>query len=243
MHRHDALRRQEEVEQAEHRLLHFAGISGAADQDQLLFQIDRDHRLAAAAVTRRIGAEARQVDDRIFGHEAGQLAGFGPDQHRADEQVVPGKFVDHADADAMLGLRAAEQILDEQGRLVCQRGEEIVVQAIERVGVHRPVRLAPPDRVFADRVADDEAVVGAAPGVLAGADDQRAILGEQAFAARGPHARPSGAVVRFQCNFAPVPMPWASSRCAGIRSLTINLPKIKAPATAGSSAKCSRPGL
>ena len=41
VHRHDALRRQQEVEQAEHRLLHLAGIFGAADQDQLLLEIDR----------------------------------------------------------------------------------------------------------------------------------------------------------------------------------------------------------
>ncbi len=35
MHRHDALRRQQVIEDAEHRFLHLAGVFGAADQDQL----------------------------------------------------------------------------------------------------------------------------------------------------------------------------------------------------------------
>ena len=59
-------------------------------------EVDRDHRLAAAAVALGIGAEARQVDDREFGLEAGKLIGLGPHQHRADEQIVPGQLVDDA---------------------------------------------------------------------------------------------------------------------------------------------------
>ena len=61
----------------------------------------------------------------IFGLEARQLLRRRADQQGADEQAVPGELVDHADVDAMLGLRAAEQVLDEQGLLLRQRGEEI----------------------------------------------------------------------------------------------------------------------
>ena len=67
--------RQQIVEDAEHRLLHLAGICGAADQDQLLGEVDRDHRLAAAC--RGAPGSARKLGRSmivIFGHEAGQLA-------------------------------------------------------------------------------------------------------------------------------------------------------------------------
>ena len=177
------LRRQEEVEEAEDRLLHLAGIGRAADQDQLLREVDRDHRLAAAAVALGIGAEARQVDDREFGLEARQLARFGPHQQGADEEIVPGELVDHADPDAVLGLRAAVEVGDVELVLVGERQQEIVVQAVERVRVHRLVAVVPPDHVLGQRVLDGELVLGAAAGVLAGADDQRPVLGEQALAA------------------------------------------------------------
>src|SRR3546814_6827212 len=49
------------VQDAEHRLLHLAGILRAADQDQLLGEVDRDHRFAARAMLRseerRVGKE------------------------------------------------------------------------------------------------------------------------------------------------------------------------------------------
>jgi hypothetical protein len=50
------------------------------------------------------------------------------------------------------------------------------------IGGHRDIGLAPPDGIARFIVLDDELVLGAAPGVLAGFDDERAILGEQAFA-------------------------------------------------------------
>src|SRR3546814_5376207 len=52
VHRHHALYGEQIVEDAEYRLLHLAGIGGAADQHELLGEIDRDHRLAARAMLR-----------------------------------------------------------------------------------------------------------------------------------------------------------------------------------------------
>ena len=48
MHRHDALCRQQVVERGEHRLLHLAGIGGAADQHDHAREVDGDHRFGAA---------------------------------------------------------------------------------------------------------------------------------------------------------------------------------------------------
>ena len=182
MHRHHTLGRQQIVEDAEHALLHFAGIGGAADQDQLFGQVDRDHRFAAAAMARGIGAEAGQVDDRIFRRKPAQFFSARPHQQRADEQIVPGKFVDDAHIDAVLRLRPAKQVGDVERLLFAQRLEEIVLQCGEMLRRHRDIGVAPPDGAFGFGVADDELVLGAAAGMLAGLDDQRAVLRQFALA-------------------------------------------------------------
>ena len=129
----------------------------------------------------RIGAEARQIDDREFRLEPGEFAVLGPDQQRADEKTVPGELVDHADADAVLGLRAAVQVLHEQVVLLGQGGHEVGLQSREVAGLDRGV-VIPPDITLGLGVADDELVPGGTAGVLARLHDQRAVLCEQALA-------------------------------------------------------------
>ncbi len=176
-------RRKQEVEKPKHRLFHLAGISGAADQDQLLGEIDGDDRLAPAAMPLGVGAEAGQVDDRIFRTEVGKLVGFGANKQGANEQIVPGEFVYDAHADPVLGLRAAVEILDEQGVLLAKRNQEILVQPVERFRVHRLVHRSPPDCVVGEFVADNELVLGTSAGVVAGLDDERPVFGEKPFLA------------------------------------------------------------
>src|SRR3546814_19717730 len=72
---------------------------------------------------------------------------------------------------------------------------------------HRGV-VVPPDRPFGLRIADDELVPGGAAGVLAGLDDQRAVLGENALAAanrlldkRGNSQIPAQLGARFNALF------------------------------------------
>ncbi len=134
-------------------------------------------------MARRIGAEARQVDDGEFGLEAVKLGSLRADEERADEVAVPGELGDHPHAHAMLGLRAAVQVLDVERLLVREGGEEIRLQRREMVRGHRLV-VVPPDRAVGFGVADDELVVGRAAGMLAGPDHQRPVLCEQALAAR-----------------------------------------------------------
>ena len=71
VHGHHALYRQKVIENAKHGLLHFARISGAANENKLLGKVDRDNRFAAATMTCRVCAETWQIDDCIFGHKAG----------------------------------------------------------------------------------------------------------------------------------------------------------------------------
>ena len=96
----------------------------------------------------------------------------------------------------MLGLRPAVEVGDIELVLVRQRLEEIVVEAIECRRVHRLVAVVPPDDVLGESVLDGKLVLRASAGVLAGSDDQRPVLGEQAFAAanRMLHQRRGGEV-------------------------------------------------
>src|SRR3546814_2403906 len=116
---------------AEYRLLHLAGIGGAADQHELLGEIDRDHRLAARAMLRGIGTKARQVDDRIFAVERREFGRGRAAEQGTDELAVPREFGDDLDADAMLGLRAAEELLAIEPVATSEMREEIFLRSEE----------------------------------------------------------------------------------------------------------------
>src|SRR5690606_28803244 len=73
-------------------------------------------------------------------------------------------------------------VLDEQ-LLALAVGEHPLVNGVEVRRLDRAVHLAPPDLVFARRLADDELVVRRAAGVLAGAADQRAVDRDRRLAA------------------------------------------------------------
>ncbi len=63
-----SLGRQHVVEIAEHRLLDLAGVFGAADQHQLLGEIDEDEGVGTDAVDLVLREEMRRVQDGEIGH-------------------------------------------------------------------------------------------------------------------------------------------------------------------------------
>jgi hypothetical protein len=132
VHRHDALRRQIEVQRREDRLLHLAGIGAAADQNDLAREIDRHHGVGAfaAAVALGVGPERRHVDDGHVRHEAGEFGALGTDQERADEQRVPGEFGEDAHLDAVFLIGAAIQVLRVKLLALGVR-EEVVIEIVE----------------------------------------------------------------------------------------------------------------
>ena len=182
MHRHHTLFGKQIVEDAEHRLLHFTRICGAADQDQLLAEIDRDHRFAAAAMARWISAEARQVNDGIFGNQIGQFRLVRTHQQRADKQIVPGKLVNHPHIDAIFRLRAAKQIGNIKLLLFGQCGQEIFLQRRKMRRVHRNIGLAPMDGLFGFSIANDIFILRRTTSMLARRNHQRAVFRQHAFA-------------------------------------------------------------
>ena len=128
VHRHHALFGQVIIQRGENRLFHLAGILGAADQDDLAGEVDRDHVLRTHAVAFGIGLEARQIDDRQFRHEVLKLRRLGADQERADEQRMPGELGIDAGRDPKTWIGAAMEIL---------RKQRHAFGMLEKVGVER----------------------------------------------------------------------------------------------------------
>ena len=190
VHRHHALGGQDVVEQREHRLLDLAGVGRAADQHHLALEADGDHRLGAAAMPRRDGLEARQVDDGELGVERRKLIHRGAAQHVAAEQRVPRQLADHAHVEAMRGRGAGVEILHMDLGAVHVR-HHVLAQRLERLRRHARVGF-PPDMRLDRRLDDDMLVARRAAGVLAGLDHQRAADAQRAFAALDRHLRQRG---------------------------------------------------
>jgi hypothetical protein len=180
MHRHHALAGKDVVQQREDRLLVLARIFGVGDQDQLLLEVQRDHRVCAAAVPFGIGLEARAVDDRELGYEGVKLRALGTAQQVADEEVVPRQFADNTHVEAMLGIGAAVEILHEVFPAL-HVFQHVGMQAIKGVWRHGRV-VFPPDLVLDGRRADHELVLRRAAGEFARRDEERATLAQPPFA-------------------------------------------------------------
>ena len=186
MHWHHALGRQIVVERREHRLLHFAGIEAAADQDHAFGQVQRDHSFGAHAVALRIGLKGRQAQDGEIRHVGGQILALGTDQQRADEQRMPGKLGEYARLDTVFWVRAAIEVLRKQ-LLAARVLEEILQQHVELLRRELAV-LVPPDGALGLLVADHELVLGRAAGMNAGLgaegaafDHMALVRGERVF--------------------------------------------------------------
>ena len=176
MHRHHALAGQDVVQVGEDRLLHLARVGRAADQHELLREVDGDHGLRSATVPGGIRLEARQVDDRHVRHVGRDLGAVRPDEQVADEQRVPRELGEHPRLDPVGRIGAAVEVLGEQlpalGML-----QEVLAQGLELLGRDRAV-VVPPDLVLGAGVADHELVLGRAAGMAAGGGDDRAAAGE-----------------------------------------------------------------
>src|SRR4051812_47403535 len=95
MHGEDAARRQQVIHDREGRLLHLAGITGAADQYDAFLEIDDDGGLGIRAVLAGVGWELRREKDGELGSV--RIGGVGPDEKLAAEEAVPGELADDAD--------------------------------------------------------------------------------------------------------------------------------------------------
>ncbi len=195
VHREHALLRQQVVQGGEDRFLDLAGVAGAADQDDALFQVEDDEDLGVRAILVRIGMETGRLQDGELGDMAALLLGGQADEQVAGEQAVPGAFGDDADGQAVVRVGAGGGILHEDIPPL-EIGGHQQVQAVELFGLEGFVDLAPPDLVVIFLAADDELVVRRATGVVTGAHDDRAFVRQNALPAGDDalHQRAGGQV-------------------------------------------------
>ena len=94
VHRHHALGRQVVIERGEHRLLHFAGVGGAADQDDAL--VKSMATMVSLRTPWRLGSALNDgsAEDGEVRHVMRKLGALGTDQQRADEHRMPGELGD-----------------------------------------------------------------------------------------------------------------------------------------------------
>ena len=181
VHRHDALERQQVVQQREDRLLVLAGVFGAADEDGLLVEVQRDDGVGAAVVLGGVRLEARAVDDGEISEELVKLLSLGAAQHVADEEAVPGQLGHHAHLDRMRRVRAADEVLNVVV-LALHVLEHVGMQRVEALGRHGAV-VFPPDLVFDRGGLDHVLVLRRAAGELARGHVEGAALAQRALAA------------------------------------------------------------
>ena len=182
VHRHDALRRQVEIERGEYRFLDLTRVRTAADQHDLPREIDRHHGVGAfaPAVAFAVGLERRQIDDGQFGHELDEFGALGADQELMDEQRMPGQFSKDAGLDLVFRIGAAVEILREQFLALAVR-DEVGEQRVEVLSAHLAIAV-PPHRIPGEVVDDRILVLRRAAGVMAGLGTERAARDDRAFA-------------------------------------------------------------
>ena len=167
VHREHALLGQEIVEHAEDRLLDLAGVARAADQELARDQVEHDRSRRVGAVGLRVGAQARQLQDREVGLEVRErLPGRRP-EHVAREQAVPGGLGDHPDLKTVGRIGTGVEILNVQ--LAPERvGAGLGPEPRRGIRRHRLVDLAPVDLGLHLGPCDDEPVARRPAGVPSG---------------------------------------------------------------------------
>ena len=165
----------------EDRLLDLPGVRRPADQDLPFGRIEGDERARAGAVLGRVGLERRGMQHHAFRREGLELGLLRRDEHRPGEQRMERARRHDPHRHAIRRIGAGVGIDDVQVPLAEVSGH-LRVEALEAPGLERLVDLAPPDPLLGAGLAHDELVVRRAARVLAGLDDERATLREDAVA-------------------------------------------------------------
>ena len=109
VHSQDALTGQQVVHHGENGFLQFPGVHATADQDHFLVEVQDDEGFRMGMVRGRIRFHAGQGDYReIFLDGAGFI---GLDEQLADENGLPGHFVDEFHPDLVFGICPSLHVL------------------------------------------------------------------------------------------------------------------------------------
>ena len=181
VHRQDPLVGHEVVHHRERRLLDLTGVLRPDDEDLHPIEVEQDRGLGADALGLGIGLERGDVDDREVRDEALEILERRPPEQVAGEDAGPRRLGVDAQRAPMLRVGPDVQVLAVDRPVGDVRHEPIPEPVVAGLG-QGLIDLAPPHLVDAARLAHDELVLGGAPGVLAGSDDQGSMRGDQALA-------------------------------------------------------------
>ena len=111
VHGEDIARGKKIVHHAEDAFLHLAGIGGSANEDGAPHEVQENEDFRVDTVALGIGFEFGGGDHGEFGAVIAQFFLSRTNEELADEQVVPGVFVDDANGKAIGGIGAAQKVL------------------------------------------------------------------------------------------------------------------------------------
>ncbi len=146
-------------------------------------EVEHDEGAGARAVLGRVGLHLRRVQHGEVGHERGQVAELGSDEHVPHEERVPCVRRDVAHGEAVARIGAGPEVLHEQLWLGGEVGAHVGEQLLVVLGREGAIHIAPPHVVLGSRFFDEELVLGGAAGVGRGDADERSAVGERAFIA------------------------------------------------------------
>lgn len=168
------------IQHRENAFLHFAGITGAADQDYLFREVHDGEVVLADAVFRAFGMEAGGLDDVPVGLKAIQFFLLRPQEHIMAEEVAPGIFVHHADIHPV-GRVGAGKAVAYPDILLRQVIHHFGVEAVEVFRFKGDIKIVPVNGVAGDVIEHDEFIFRTPAGEFAGIDHEGAGIGEGAL--------------------------------------------------------------
>ena len=178
MHREHAAAGHDVVHQREHAFFHLAGVFGAEDDHFAPLQANVDAGARSHLVRVRIGRELAGVVNHVIGlAEIRQFFGRGPNEHVAHEQRMVSPRANHAHFDPIARIPTGESVDHVQLLARVQIIDRALAVDDEHLLVELDVHRAPPNRAAAVGMIDNALIERTAAGFLAGANDQRAAVG------------------------------------------------------------------
>ena len=163
---HVVLNGEQVVHRGEDGLLDLARVAGACDDDDAALEVDGHDRLGGGAVGLGVAAVVGGGKHHEIGLVGGKLLGSRPHEHLAGEEGLVGLFAHNGEV-ARMGAVGAGHATHDIRVTLGKIGANALVDAVEVLGCHGGVDLAPRDAVVHVGRVDDEAVLRGTARVLA----------------------------------------------------------------------------
>src|SRR6185437_13085586 len=182
MHRKNVAVWQQEVQNAEDRFFHLAGILCAADQNNAASKVHKDKCGGAGAIAFWNSLKLRRGDDGEFRYMSSEFLRGGTQEKLADEERMPCVFRNHLNRHAIAWVGPREEILY-INVMASKMNKHALQQCIEPCRIEGMIHAAPIDAGLRAFILNDEFVFRGAASARAGIGDQRSVGGQLRFSA------------------------------------------------------------